>query len=219
MIVLGPWVTRNALRYHEFIVVNDASGYNFWRGTSAEMDKIRGIEDPGAYSIASVQFEVVTSPAIAQEIDRLASGPSKRNSEWYKRSLRSLEEAPGSFAFRLLRNAMGYWRPWLNPQTYSPAMVIATGLLTTSLYVLAFIGWGIFRRRDRRLALWCAVAAILFWVLQIPFQVVSRFRIPITDPFLIVFAAATVTATKAKSEARIGNWFAPATKQTSNSTQ
>jgi hypothetical protein len=83
-------------------------------------------------------------------------------------------------------------------------MVIATGLLTTSLYVLAFIGWGIFRRRDRRLALWCAVAAILFWVLQIPFQVVSRFRIPITDPFLIVFAAATVTATKAKAEPRIG---------------
>src|ERR1700730_17803140 len=44
-ICLGPWVIRNGFRYHEFILVNDAGGYNFWRGTSAEIAEIDRLAD------------------------------------------------------------------------------------------------------------------------------------------------------------------------------
>jgi hypothetical protein len=63
-----------------------------------------------------------------------------------------------------------------------------------ALYVLALLGWNLLWRRDRRLALWCVVCALAFWIPQVPFQVVSRLRIPITDPFLIILAAASLTA-------------------------
>lgn len=198
VIILGPWVLRNASRYHELILVNDAGGYAFWRGTSAEMHEIRRLDDPEAYSQASIHFETVTSPTIAREIDKTASTPLSRSREWYRRSFESLAEDPGAFGLRLLQNGLVYWRPWLNSQAYSNVVVVTSGLLTASLDIFALVGWCLLWRRNRSLAFWCAGTAILFWILQIPFQVVSRFRIPITDPFLIIFAAASVTAIIAK---------------------
>ena len=193
-ICMSPWVMRNGFRYHEFILVNDAGGYNFWRGTSAEMAEIDRLPDRRAFTAGSVRFETVTSPAIAREIDSVAKTPSARNREWYKRAFRNFAENPGAFGLRVARNAFVYWRPWLNPQTYSRAIVAVSGFMMLSLDVFAFMGWNLLRRRDGRLALWCAVCSLLFWILQIPFQVVSRFRIPITDPFLIILAVAFLTA-------------------------
>ncbi|HLJ16484.1 MAG TPA: glycosyltransferase family 39 protein [Bryobacteraceae bacterium] len=193
-ICLGPWVVRNGLRYHELILVNDAGGYNFWRGTSAEMAEIGRIADPQAFSDASIRFETITSPAIAREVDRAANTPSSRSREWYKRALHSFAEDPGAFSLRLFRNALAYWRPWLNPQTHSRAVVAVSGFVMLLLDIFALLGWNLLRTRDGRLAWWCAAGALLFWILQIPFQVVSRFRIPITDPLLIIFAAAALTA-------------------------
>jgi len=193
-ICLGPWVIRNGIRFHELILVNDAAGYNFWRGTSAEMAAIDRLADPQEFFDAAARFENVTSPAAAREIDKLASSPSSRNREWYKRAFKTFAESPAAFGLRLARNAWVYWRPWLNPQNHSTVVVPATGFLGVSLYAFALMGWNVVRKHDRRLALWCAICALLFWIVQIPFQVVSRFRIPITDPFLIIFAVASFTA-------------------------
>jgi hypothetical protein len=157
----------------------------------AEIDRLA---DRRAFMAGSIRFETVTSPAIAREIDSVAKTPSDRNREWYQRAFRNFAENPRAFGLRVARNAFVYWRPWLNPQTYSRAVVAASGFMMLSLDVFAFIGWDRLRRRDRQLALWCAVCALLFWILQIPFQVVSRFRIPITDPFLIILAVASLTA-------------------------
>ncbi len=189
---LCPWIIRNELRYHEFILIDDAGGYNVWRGTSAEMDRIEKLRGRHAFEKASVEFETVTSPEIAREIDKVANTPSTRSREWYRRALKNLAEDPIAVSIRLLRNALAYWRPWLNPQTYPPAVVAVSGVMTISLDVLALFGWLMLRKQNRRLALFCAGAATLFWVAQIPFQVVSRFRIPITDPFLIAFASASL---------------------------
>jgi 4-amino-4-deoxy-L-arabinose transferase-like glycosyltransferase len=191
---LGPWTVRNEIRYHELIVVNDAGGYNFWRGTSEELASIDRLGDAAAFAAASEQFETVTSPAIAREIDSTAKTPMGRNREWYNRAFENLAQGPGAFALRLLRNAWAYWRPWLNPQTHSNAVVAASGLMVASIYLLALLGWISLWKRDKPLALWCIVCMLSLWIPQIPFQVTSRFRIPITDPFLIIFAAAPIAA-------------------------
>lgn len=191
-ISLAPWIVRNEIRFHELILVNDAAGYNFWRGTSAAMARIDRLTDPRAFAEASVQFETVTSPVIARQIDAVAATPSGRSRQWFGRAIETFEQDPAAFLSRLAWNAFAYWRPWLNPQTHSTAVVAATGLMTTSLYLLALAGWNLLRKREARLALWCAAGAALFWLSQIPFQAVSRFRIPIADPFLIILAAASL---------------------------
>jgi 4-amino-4-deoxy-L-arabinose transferase-like glycosyltransferase len=211
-ICLGPWVIRNDIRYHELILVNDAGGYNFWRGTSAEMAAIDRLADPQEFSAAATRFEDVTSPAIAREVEKAASTPSSRNREWCERAFATFAENPGAFGLRLARNAWVYWRPWLNPQNHSTVVVAASGLLGVSLYVFALMGWSLLWRRNRRLALWCAFCTLLFWIMQIPFQVVSRFRIPITDPFLIFFAVALLTAIlRRQGEFRLHSKSCPST--------
>lgn len=194
ILCLGPWIVRNEIRFHELIFVNDAGGYNFWRGTSPEIARVESLSDAREFSNASIRFETITSPAIAREVDGAAGTPLGRSREWYRRAWNNFAENPGAFCVRLIRNAWAYWRPWLSTQAHSRTVTAASGLLMIPLDVLAFLGWTLLRRRDRRLALWCAAGALSFWILQTPFQVVSRFRIPITDPFLIVFAAASVMA-------------------------
>src|SRR3981081_2066362 len=116
-ICLGPWIIRNGIRYHEFILVNDAGGYNFWRGTSTEMAEIDRLADRRAFMAGSIRFETVTSPAIAREIDSVAKTPSDRNREWYQRAFRNFAENPPAFGLRVARNAFVYWRPWLKTQS------------------------------------------------------------------------------------------------------
>jgi hypothetical protein len=152
------------------------------------------LSDARTFAAASVKFETVTSPAIARRIDSLAATPSGRSRQWYRRATDSLRREPLAFAARLARNAFAYWRPWLNPLAHSTAVVAGSGLMVTYLYLLALAGWNLLRKRDWRLALWCAIGAASFWLSQIPFQAVSRFRIPVADPFLIVFAAAAVAS-------------------------
>ncbi|HVP47938.1 MAG TPA: glycosyltransferase family 39 protein [Bryobacteraceae bacterium] len=191
---LAPWVIRNEFRFHELILVNDAGGYNFWRGTSPEMAAISRIDDAEAFTKASEQFEKAITPAIARKINQYATTPGSRSRNWFKRAFQNLAKDPAGFMARLLRNAWVYWRPWLNPVTSSRAVVALSGLMVTALYSFGLHGWTLLRQRDSRMALWCLISTLAFWILQTPFQVVTRFRIPITDPFLIVFAAASVSA-------------------------
>jgi hypothetical protein len=218
---LGPWIVRNEFRFRELILVNDAGGYNFWRGTSAEMAEIDQLTDAREFAQASLQFDTFTSPAIARQIDTIATTPSTRSREWYKRAMRTFAQDPAAFVSRLAWNAFAYWRPWLNPQAHSRAVVAATGFMVTALYLSALMGWNLLRKRDGRLALWCAVGAALYWIAQIPFQVVSRLRIPVADPFLIIFAAAWFAAIRARNGlqgAAFGTTSAVNSRRTASST-
>ena len=149
----------------------------------------------GEFAKASAHFETQISPAMARVVDDMAATPAARSQKWSELALRNFQKDPGAFAGRLAHNAIDYWRPWLNPQTYPWFIVVGTGLLTVSIYVLAWIGWCTLYKQDRWLALWCLGAALAFWLLQVPFQVVGRFRIPIADPFLIIFAASAIRTT------------------------
>ena len=189
---LGPWAVRNEIRFHELILVNDAGGYNFWRGTSAELAAINALSDPEEFNAASVHFETVTTPFMASQVNRVASTPSTRSGVWFRLAFEDFSREPVAFAGRLFRNAWMFWRPWLNPATSSTAVVVLSGLLVSALYLTGIHGWTLLKRSSPDIAQWFAIAALTFWILQIPFQVVSRFRIPITDPFLLIFAAASI---------------------------
>jgi hypothetical protein len=68
---------------------------------------------------------------------------------------------------------------------YSPLLVAGSAAFLIPLYVLAAIG--LWHRRS------CLRPVLLFfatmWIAHIPFEVVMRFRVPFTDPLLIVFAS------------------------------
>ena len=192
LVALFPWIARNAIRYHEFIVVNDAAGYNFWRGSHPEMDRISRIKAPSEYRGAARVFETVTAPAAARAIEAGAAGPRERSRAFFEAGVANVRQDPVEALAFAARRAWRYWCPWLNPQEYSMRVVVASAVLNTGMYVLAAIGLFHYRRQDPLVVGWLIVYFLGVWLAHVPYQVVMRFRIPFTDPLLIVFASATV---------------------------
>ena len=189
---LLPWVLRNAIRYRELIVVNDAAGINFWRGSHPEMDRISRIKDPVEYRDAAVAFETNVAAAAARKIEAAAGGPRERSRAWFAAGLENVRRNPrAAFAFAV-RRAGRFWCPWLNPQEYPAGVVALSGILNIALFSLGSIGLALYRKRDPFVTGWVIALFVGVWLAHVPNQVVMRFRIPFTDPLLIAFAAGAV---------------------------
>ena len=190
--MLLPWIARNALRYHELILVNDAAGFSFWRGSHPEMDRIARIEDAGEYRRAALAFEAELTPAVARAIATPGRSPRERSRAWLYEGLANIDRDPAEAVGFACRKALRFWRPWLDPREYGRAAVAGSAGLNMLLYAFAALGLVRHWKRDRFVASWVLGFFLVVWLAHIPHQVVMRFRIPFTDPLLIAFASAAL---------------------------
>ncbi len=186
-LTLAPWTIRNAVRFHELIVVNDAGGFNFWRGYAPEIIAIDNMHDREAIAMASWQLDARRVAEAATSIERGAVTPRARSLAWSHTALDEIRSDPALAARWTLRKAWLYWRPWLAPEQYSMAVVLASGAFNLLLYFGA--GIALVRCRDRRLVLGVLIYVATVWLAHLPYQVVMRFRQPFTDPLMIALLA------------------------------
>lgn len=191
-VFLLPWVVRNAIRYRELIVVNDAAGFSFWRGSHPEMLRIARIKDRSEYRRAAAAFETDVTNAVEASILVQARSPNERSRAWFAAGLENIRGNPGDAAAFAVRRAWDYWRPWLNPQEHGMKAVLGSAVFNLSLFSLAALGLRQFRPRNEFVFAWITVFFAAMWLAHIPHQVVMRFRIPSTDPLLVVFAASAI---------------------------
>jgi 4-amino-4-deoxy-L-arabinose transferase-like glycosyltransferase len=192
VLTLAPWALRNAARYHELILVNDAAGFSFWTGSHPELDRIARIKEPDEYRRATLSFETDVTAPMAESIAASDRLPRERSHAWFAAALENIRRDPEQAAAFAARRAFRYWRPWLNPQEHGPLAVFGSAAFNVALYSLAAIGLALFARREAFLSAWVVSFFVTIWILHIPNQVVMRFRIPFTDPLLLVFAARAV---------------------------
>jgi 4-amino-4-deoxy-L-arabinose transferase-like glycosyltransferase len=187
VLTLAPWMARNYLRFGELIPVNDAGSYSVWHASHEDTRRIYATRDRAEFKRREWEFETKTIHEVARQVESRATTPNARDAEWRRLALEELTRDPEASARFALQKAWYYWRPWLNPIEYSTRTVVASAAILIPLFVLAAIG--IARHRLR----W---AVLLFfavlWLAHIPHQVVMRYRIPFTDPLLLVFAAYTI---------------------------
>lgn len=188
-LTLAPWALRNAVRYHELILVNDAAGFNFWTGSHPGLDRIAHIRQPDEYRRATVSFETNMTAAMAELIAVAGRSPRERERAWFAAAVENIRRDPWNATAFAARRALSYWRPWLNPQEHATIAVLGSAVFNVALYSLAAIGLALFARREKFLSAWVVSFFITMWLLHVPYQVVMRFRIPFTDPLLLVFAA------------------------------
>ena len=191
-LVFLPWVVRNAIRYHELIVVNDAAGHNFWRGSHPEMERISHITDTTAYRSAIVRFEGEVTPSAARSIEARVHSPLERSRAWFAAGLANIECDPGRAMAYAVRRAWLYWRPWLNPQEHGKWGIAGSAILNIVLFTFAAIGLVLYWRREPCVVGGIVAFFVVIWLAHVPYQVVMRFRIPFTDPLMIVFAASVL---------------------------
>jgi hypothetical protein len=178
LVTLAPWTIRNVVRFHELIVVNDAGGFNFWRGYAPEIIAIDGMHDREAIAHASWEFDARRVAEARKTIGR---------DGWVQAGLAEIRRDPAAAVRWTLRKAWLYWRPWLAPEQYSWPVVVASGAFNLLLYIFAAIA--LVRCPDRRFALAVVLYFAAVWLAHLPYQVVMRFRQPFTDPLLIAFVA------------------------------
>jgi hypothetical protein len=185
LVTLAPWTIRNAVRFHELIVVNDAGGFNFWRGYAPEIIAIDGMHDRDAIARASWEFDARRVAEARKTIGR---------DGWVRAGLDEIRRDPAAAVRWTMRKAWLYWRPWLAPEQYSWPVVVASGVFNLLLYVFAAIALA--RCPDRRFATAVVLYFAAVWLAHLPYQVVMRFRQPFTDPLLIAIAAGTLSRVK-----------------------
>jgi hypothetical protein len=184
LLTLAPWTIRNYVRFQKVIVVNDAGGYNLWRGAHPAMRHIAEIRDPVAFHRASVEFETAAARLRGVDFNRLA--------------LEEIRAHPAEVAAFTLKKAWIYWRPWLDPREYPVKVVIASGVFEGMLILLGALGMA----RFKELGCPALIFFVVLWLAHIPFQVVFRFRMPITDPLLIAFAASWLDRARVDADSR-----------------
>lgn len=194
LLTLAPWAARNYLRFGELILVNDAGSYSVWHASHAETRRIYDAKTREELRQREHQFENVTIHAVAAQVESRATTPNARDREWRRLAIEELRREPAESARFMARKAWLYWRPWLNPLEYGTPVVVASALILVPLFVLAAIG---LRRHPLRNAV--LVYFAVFWLAHIPHQVVMRYRIPFTDPLLLVFAAGGIAAVARRS--------------------
>lgn len=193
-LVLAPWTFFVARQYGEVFLVNDAMGYNLWRGSSPGIMEAYRATSRAEFHQRSEHFEKVTSRRAAEEIAQESASLHGRARAWRERALRLWLDQPGRELRFLAAKAVRFWRPWLDPVNHPIVAVLASAILWIGLDAGALVGlWKLWRWRPRIAGLallWIAVA----WCAHLPFQVVVRFRLPWIEPWALLLATGAMAA-------------------------
>ena len=191
LLTLAPWVARNYLRFGEIILVNDAGSYSVWHASHAETRRIYEAEDRAEFKRREAAFEQATIHEVARQVEARATTPGSRDREWRRLAIEELRRDPRASVMFAAKKAWLYWRPWLNPIEYRPPVVAVSAAILLSLFGLA--AFGMTRHPDKRLVAAVLLYFAVIWLAHVPHQVVMRYRIPFTDPLLLVFAAGAIS--------------------------
>lgn len=192
LLTLAPWTVRNAVRFGELIVVNDAGGFNFWRGTHPELLRIVRMHDREAFAKASWNFETLTAADATRVVESRASSPGARDRLWTRLALQNIRNDPAGALRATAWKAVSYWRPWLHPAEHGARAMAISAIVFLGLYVLGAAGLA--KYPDRRIVAAVVIFFAAMWLAHLPYLPSVRLRMPLTDPLLIVFAAGAIAA-------------------------
>ncbi|HEX2060770.1 MAG TPA: glycosyltransferase family 39 protein, partial [Thermoanaerobaculia bacterium] len=186
VLTLAPWTIRNVVRFGEPILVNDAGGFNLWRGTHPELMRVVETYDREEFARRSWHFEAVTVSETAKRIT--ANTPRARDRQWRELAIENITNDPAFAVEAALKKAALYWRPWLHPAEHGPAAIAMSVVVILGLYILG--GVGMYLHPDKKLVAAVLIFFAALWLAHVAYFPSIRLRTPLTDPLLIVFASA-----------------------------
>ena len=179
LLVIAPWTARNVREYGRPVLIASEGGITFWTGN---------------HPMSPGEGDMAANPAIKRDNQRLRAAheglsPEQLEPVYYREAMQAITRDPVWWMGLLARKAFYTWIPvgpsyTLHSTRYLVASVASYGLLLAAGVAGALI---VARARRWPTALGLLVAsAMLVCVVFFPQE---RFRIPVIDPALIVFAA------------------------------
>ena len=174
ILVVTPWTVRNYYVHDEFVRVK-MSGFNFWRGNTPPAT-ITGL--PNGLGDASPYMRMMLKNSTEVKGDRML----------FDEALNYIKENPKKFITSFLRKAYYFW--WF-PKT-DESIGYQTNVLRKIVYtpLLLFAICGLFmsfRRWKKFLPFYFLF--ISFTIGYALFFIQPRYRVPTTEPYMIIFAS------------------------------
>lgn len=179
LLVIAPWTARNLREYGRVVLIASEGGITFWTGN---------------HPLSPGEGDMAANPAIKRDNQRLRAAhkglsPEQLEPVYYREAMQAIAHDPVWWVGLLARKAFYTWIPigpsyTLHSMRYLAAALVSYGLLLATGLAGALI---VVRARRWPTALGLLLAsAVLVCVVFLPQE---RFRIPVIDPALIVFAA------------------------------
>ena len=192
LLVIAPWTARNLREYGRPVLIASEGGITFWTGN---------------HRLSPGEGDMAANPAIKRDNQRLRAAhpglsPEQLEPVYYREALQAIARDPVWWAGLLARKAFYTWIPagpsyTLHSTRYLVASLVSYGLLLVG----GLIGAVVVMRAGRwptGLGLLLA-SAILVCLVFFPQE---RFRIPVIDPALLVFAASGLAMLRSRTADR-----------------
>ncbi|MEO8433101.1 MAG: glycosyltransferase family 39 protein [Acidobacteriota bacterium] len=186
LLAVCPWTLRNAVRFHEFIPVNDAGGRAFYEGNSVWARRYYEIGTRAEYA----RWSVAMDRDIRERLGRLeaagALSPRGRSRAFARMGVQDIRDDPGAALRLFARKAWQWARPYPTTWFWPARVVVLVGIFYGALTVLAAIGLA--RPERPGVCAFAAAVLVLSLAVHVLIIVVWRYRIPFWDPVLILYA-------------------------------
>jgi 4-amino-4-deoxy-L-arabinose transferase-like glycosyltransferase len=199
-IVILPWSAYNWHSRGEFILINDASGFNLWLGNDAATLKL--LEGDFADKAEAQAFaEYVESIRWREQLSEFEAengystlSLKERERLWSAKAVSVMRSDPGMTARLFGWKLYAFWKPFLSPIAYSARTTLASAMVLVPLFLAGFIGFAAaaLRTETRGFAVLFAIFAVTVTGIHVIIVSQLRLRVPYIDPVVTIFAAGGV---------------------------
>jgi 4-amino-4-deoxy-L-arabinose transferase-like glycosyltransferase len=187
VLVIAPWTLRNYLVLDKFIPVSTTGGFRFFMGNSefAEKEYLQDF-DP---------TNTTWSRAIWEERQQNLEKPE---SWYYKRGWDYIRKHPQIFLRLTIRKLMLFWNV-IPPSGYRWIQGIRHFIIYGSLPLLGITGLFLYNRYNKPKSLLFFFFFICFTIVHMLTVSTFRFRVPLIDPYLIIFTSFLIYTWRTRS--------------------
>lgn len=193
LLVIAPWTARNVREYGRLVLIASEGGVTFWTGN---------------HPLARGEGDMAANPAIKRDNQRLRAAheglsPEQLEPVYYAEAIQAITRDPVWWAGLLARKAFYTWIPTGPSYTLHSTRYLAASLVSYGVLLAAGLAGALIVVRAGR---WPAALGLLLasaMLVCVVFFPQERFRIPVIDPALIVFAASGLALLRPQA-ARLG---------------
>jgi 4-amino-4-deoxy-L-arabinose transferase-like glycosyltransferase len=185
--VLLPWTVRNALVFHELIVVNDGAGCVFY-GRNADVALLAAnARNREELDRAALQIQETLRNRIASLSAQVRDSPGTLSRALTRAALDERRANPEGTVRLLTRKAITWLRPYPDPRFWPPWAVAGVGAYFVTLFLLA--GIGLARAPRPGVRAFCIAMLVTSMLVHVALEVNWRYRTTYWDPILLLYAA------------------------------
>ena len=198
---LAPFAIYNLAVGHGLVVGSSGGGLAFYIGNNADTARFYGGRLSDDEWLALNHDSIIGAEALRQAGCEPSAGQraciigvpiAQADAFWYRAAFRYIAANPLEWAGTEFQKLLHYWRPWVEPRTYSIPVVFISGVSFGTIALFALMGLS----RMERDSAWFVLAvlagstmAAVLWTVQL------RYRFALLDPVLIAASALPMMST------------------------